>query len=108
MSFMHLLLPTEYTNMNITTPLDGSDSIRTPNYTKEQIVEMFNNVAFGLYWMKQNGWVYTAASYLREYLTITESDVFIDDEVTSYATFKAGLDDEFFCVDFHTREVYVL
>lgn len=107
LSFMNLLLPDDYTNH--TEPCHkGPDAPMTVSFTKEQIVELFNKLAHGLYLMKQNGWRHKDSGTVDKYLTIEEKNVFFNEEVKAYIERDDGghLNHEFFCVDFEARYVW--
>lgn len=81
----------------------------TPTYTKEDIVELFNKSAPGLYWLCQNGLQYKTDLGVDGYLKINVNNVYFDEEVTNYTITKEGWDNlEFFYVDIITQAVYVI
>ena len=100
--FMKLLIPDDSTH----------HSLVLPSWSKEQVVELFNNLAFGIYLLKQNGWRYNNSdadhAHIKKYLRITEEQVFIDEEVKAFMERDEGshLNGEFFAVDFNHRYVW--
>lgn len=106
--FMDLLLPNDYTSHGLLEPCHkGPDAPMTVAFTKAQIVELFNRLAYGLYLMKQNGWTYEVSATTDKYLTIEENDVFFDEEVAAFIA-AGNLNHDFFCVDFARRYVWAV
>lgn len=97
-AFLRVLLPDEQFTHHRANDL---------TFTKAQIVELFNGMAYSLYMLKQNAWRYPSEHLLQnKYLRITEDKVYLDDEVTKFiADHPSGWNGEFFCVDF--TEAYV-
>lgn len=100
-AFMRVLLPDEqFTHHSAKNGL---------TFTKAQVVELFNGMAWSLYMLKQNAWRYESGPNIAEYLKINEGAVYLDDEVDKYMTDNPGGDNgEFFAVDFAAEYVWVL
>lgn len=57
-----------------------------PTLTKAQIVELWNEVSYGLYLVASRGWEsgYGAGDNTRKYLKITEAAVFLNEEARTH------------------------
>jgi len=99
-AFLRVLLPDEsYTHR----------SGQNLTFTKAQVVELFNGMAPSLYLLKQNCWEYDAGLLLPSYLTITEKDVYLDDEVDKFAVdHNNDHNGEFFAVNFTTSVIWAV
>lgn len=95
-AFLRVLLPDESFTHHLANDL---------KFTKAQIVELFNGMAYSLYLLKQNAWRYKPGENTQSYLKITEKNVYLDGEVDSYLAEHTWDNGEFFCVDF--TEAYI-
>lgn len=95
-AFLRVLLPDE-----TFTHHKGHDL----TFTKAQIVELFNGMAPSLYLLKQNCWRY-ASDHIPNYVKISESAVYLDDEVDKFIEENKGdCNGEFFAVNFLTAQI---
>lgn len=82
------------------------------NVTKARVVELFNEIAFGLYMLCQNGFRYDdekGQEHIRNYLKITEKNVYLDDEVTKHIEECDSWDNgEFHYADLSQHKVFTV
>lgn len=81
--------------------------------SKAKIVELFNMLAPGLYWMFQNKFQYSNTldhrEHMKKYLQIKEENVFFDNEVTQHINKVNGWDNsEFHYVDFYLKDIFTI
>lgn len=96
-AFLRVLLPDESFTHHLANDI---------KFTKAQIVELFNGMAYSLYLLKQNAWRYKPGATIKTYLQITEDKVYLDEEVDSFIKECNGwYNGEFFAVDF--TEAYI-
>lgn len=80
-------------------------------FTKTDIMELFNQCAGSIYWISQNGGCYKDKYNkipVYKYLTITEKNVYMDDEVTDFLKENDECyNGEFFYIEFRAYDYVV-
>lgn len=103
MPFLEMLLPGEHTGHRA----------KDHTFTKAEIVELFNEMAYGFYLAKQSGWQYNTSdddrTRVKKYLKINESRVYLDNELTEFINKNPGrFNADIYCVDFTERYLWAI
>lgn len=84
-----------------------NDPKRVGNFTRDQIITLFNELSYGLYIMHQSRWERNDIDHIKSYLKITDREILIDEEMTDYflnQTWRHNHD--CYWVDFETDKIF--
>lgn len=87
---------------------EGLDSFR--NQSKKDFADLYNKSCEGLYWLCQNkgNHQHRDTSTTKNYLAITEQNVFLNEEVAEFIkTNKTGFNSDFHVLDTQVFEPYI-